>query len=637
MSKNIKIVESIIMERGMEIDIDEGWRKLINRQFGGDPGRGFSELIQNFLDGYSSDTPWENRIGEIKTTGDSISITDYGEGMNRERLKLIVTLGGTDKNNDQTKIGTFGIGFFSIFNQKLGTKKVSIITRCEDWFVELVFNVKVPGKRPEIKTMILKKTFKFSTHIKIFFDNSLSSEKCLLHAQKSLKYYPCKVIVNGHHYKSIWEVAGETGAYMFENRSCKGFLKKSTWRSRITILCKFEYIMSSGMAYLLVNRYKVKNDLRDFAEKEIPYIPDVDITINSNTLNVTISRDSFMMDDAYRQMIDVIREELFKYMLRNSPLLEDRDLILANHYVLRKKLHKYLYKDNYKGIDNPETRLLDRLVHAKVYRLNGHKDHYSLSDIKDKLSDNLPLFYSVTHTNLRWLGGDFKHDFIVLPLVCKKATAPLFFYSVFKEIYLDLINLDTVKDNTADIKALVDRGIINKSALSMTCSILGSRSLNDNEAKLLKEIDDILVENEIRTTVKNTLFIKFRKISTAFFDIERAGAVIATGLFDETGKALDEMQFQNLNYTNNSDNEGFDPEYSPDIILGLQRNHPFINQVIVSNDPNRIYYMLTFLAHELALCQKLLVPYSPFYHMTKERLATGMRKAMMNRLLNEKA
>ena len=44
------IVDSLEMRHGLDIDIDEGWRKLTSRQFGGDPGRAFGEFIQNLLD-----------------------------------------------------------------------------------------------------------------------------------------------------------------------------------------------------------------------------------------------------------------------------------------------------------------------------------------------------------------------------------------------------------------------------------------------------------------------------------------------------------------------------------------------------------------------------------------------------------
>ena len=51
-----------------------------------------------------------------------------------------------------------------------------------------------------------------------------------------------------------------------------------------------------------------------------------------------------------------------------------------------------------------------------------------------------------------------------------------------------------------------------------------------------------------------------------------------------------------------------------------------------SKDPQRAYYALTFLAHELTLCQKRLAPYSQFYHIVKERLANDMRRALMTQL-----
>jgi len=117
------IVDYVEMPHGLDIDLDEGWRKLISRQFGGDPGRAFGEFIQNVVDSYPSNTPWKKRRGEIESNEDSIAITDYGEGMARKRLILIVTLGGTDKSDDPSKIGTFGTGFFLFSIRNLEPKK----------------------------------------------------------------------------------------------------------------------------------------------------------------------------------------------------------------------------------------------------------------------------------------------------------------------------------------------------------------------------------------------------------------------------------------------------------------------------------------------------------------------------------
>ncbi|NJK86564.1 MAG: hypothetical protein HC906_11935 [Bacteroidales bacterium] len=61
--------------------------------------------------------------------------------------------------------------------------------------------------------------------------------------------------------------------------------------------------------------------------------------------------------------------------------------------------------------------------------------------------------------------------------------------------------------------------------------------------------------------------------------------------------------------------------------------HPFIHYLTEIKNPSREYYTLTYIAHELALCQKMLVPYSPFYYIVKEKLAQSMRKALMKSML----
>ena len=86
----------------------------------------------------------KKNVGAIEMGEASISITDFGEGLDRKRLRLLTTLGGTDKASDPNKIGNFGIGFVSIFNPKLETKTVRVLTCCEEENVELLFTVTDP-------------------------------------------------------------------------------------------------------------------------------------------------------------------------------------------------------------------------------------------------------------------------------------------------------------------------------------------------------------------------------------------------------------------------------------------------------------------------------------------------------------
>jgi hypothetical protein len=87
--KALKVMETMTLE--------EGCRKIIQRQFGGGPGRAFSELIQNFIDSYPSSVPWSDRKAEIDSWPTGIALTDYGEGMPLVRVRLLLTLRGTDK------------------------------------------------------------------------------------------------------------------------------------------------------------------------------------------------------------------------------------------------------------------------------------------------------------------------------------------------------------------------------------------------------------------------------------------------------------------------------------------------------------------------------------------------------------
>lgn len=635
--KNLRIIEDLELPLGMEIDLDEGWRKLISRQFRGNPGRGFSELIQNLLDSYPSDTPWEDRLGKIESGERYISIADFGEGMDRKRLKLLVTLGGTDKKDDPSKIGTFGIGFFSIFNPKLETKKVRVITKCEGNTVELVFVVEHQEKRPKISIRRLDIQIPYSTKIEVEFDNDKATEQCLEYAVSNLKYYPCRVLVNGHMFSSVWEEARNTGKYIFRKDYCEGFFRKYGLTSWITLLCKYEHLMVLTLPYLFTGGHDMKNDLRDFHRKEVPFLPETDAILNCNNLTVTISRDSFILNSAYEDMIKVLSHELLLYLGRVLDSDEvDTQLVLANQYILRDRIKQFLErKKEYDYLDKKEEmEVIRKLADAKVYRLNGKKKLFSLTDIYHKRSKEIPVFFTPNQTNLRWLGGAFKHDFIVLPTKCILHNgAPNFYDTLFEELFDEVVNLDKIIYNDEKIRELVERGIIDKSALSPVCTFVGRRKLSDAERRLLDKLDTILSHETVRNAITRNLFLPIKDIQTVFFDIKGHEAIIATGLFDLNGKAMGEQFPSNLR-PKDDDKPSSAFEVNDRILLGLCRDHPFIQYLLETEDAHLAYYTLTFLAHELALCQKLLVPYTPFYHLVKEKLAADLRRAMMQQLLS---
>ena len=121
----------ITLPRGMKVDLDEGWKKLISCQRGGDPADAVLELGQNAEDAYPQEVPLEKRRIDIVVTGHSVAFQDYGTGLSTAQIDHLLTMGGTDKAGDDTKRGRFGTGFYQIFNPALETSEVIVTTNLE--------------------------------------------------------------------------------------------------------------------------------------------------------------------------------------------------------------------------------------------------------------------------------------------------------------------------------------------------------------------------------------------------------------------------------------------------------------------------------------------------------------------------
>jgi hypothetical protein len=138
----------------------------------------------------------------------------------------------------------------------------------------------------------------------------------------------------------------------------------------------------------------------------------------------------------------------------------------------------------------------------------------------------------------------------------------------------------------------------------------------------------------IKDIISKNLQIPVDSIKPVFFTIIEEGAYLSTGLFDEHGKPISNDFTSNILEKSVDKISNILKKKKIDLFLGLNLDHPFINYLVECTSPHKEYYTLTFLAHELSLCQKMLIPYSPFYHLVKEKLAQDMRRVLMKNLLN---
>lgn len=207
--------------------------------------------------------------------------------------------------------------------------------------------------------------------------------------------------------------------------------------------------------------------------------------------------------------------------------------------------------------------------------------------------------------------------------------APNFYDELFKDIFMDTVNLDTIREDTKKIRNLVEQGIVDKKALSPSCEFIGQRKLAQQEKIFLDEMNALFHRDALREVISKNILIPVKSIKTVFFEMDQENKIISAGLFDKSGKALRDVSNLRERKENKEANRVIKPV---DLTLGIRRDHPVIVFLLQSRDIHRVYYAVTFLAHELSLCQKLLVPYSPFYHLVKERLSSAMRRVLIENL-----
>ncbi|MBN1998278.1 ATP-binding protein [candidate division KSB1 bacterium] len=620
------IKEVLELAGGISVDLIEAWPKTISRQFGGDPGRGYPEILQNSIDSYDSSVPFHARRIEIITGVKTARMIDYGSGLSPHKLQLLLTLGGTDKDEDQNTIGQFGVGFASIFNPKLGTEWVKVTTKCNGSVVRMTFIVEDPQKPPRIKVDYPKEKIKYSTCVEVKFNNPYAVKKCMGSMEKVLEYYPYAISVNGKQYESAWRRAEKQKAWMFQESYCRGFITSQSWYSNVTLLCKYERVMTMSVDGFMTGGRNMKYNLDDM--ENVPYVPNTKIVLNSDYFNLTISRDSFYLDYNWRLIKKDLEKTLKEYLGNKLDGNPNKQVVLANQYILRNEIKKYL-----RSQDDKAPLLVRKLAEAKVYQLLGDRRFYSLKDLFKKISTDTPLYYSVHKQNLQWLGGQFKHDFIVLPEHCHAGGgAPDFYGRLFGSVFIDVVNLDTVSSDPKKLQDLVQRGIVKEEHLSPKIKIVGEKMLNDREMRLLAEIGKLLTFHKVRQEIARNLCIPIRSIKPVFIDVQKTGALVSAGVLSSDGIPLSDNVISNFV----AEQKSAQPSTEVDVLLGLALNHPFIKFLVESENPYRAYYSLTFVAHELALSQRLLVPYSQFYHLVKGRIAGGIRRALIESISPDK-
>jgi hypothetical protein len=299
-------------------------------------------------------------------------------------------------------------------------------------------------------------------------------------------------------------------------------------------------------------------------------------------------------------------------------------LVLTNQYIFRLKIRSLFGQVVDKTYTFDAASVEHVLFEAKIYAIDGKKGVFSLKQIAEMKTPDLPLFFCTRLESLSWLGRRYKHDFIVLPPQTEAFDEPPdFLYKLLDGCLPGMVvNLDTIHHNPDVLKKLVEKGLVDPDLMVRDIHLQQKVQLNKEEQAFLTEMTGWMQAPEIYEAIKKNLLFPVRYIDVGFFDASREERNVLAALFDENGKLL----------IRSPGEIAVQPPMER-VFIGINSSSPLFSLLKKSKKPNRSYYMLGIIAHELVCTQKI-IPYSAkFYYLRNhvEKDIVGALKAVFVR------
>lgn len=302
--------------------VDEVFKNLVD-QFS-DPFTCLRELVQNAMDAGTEQI-------EIRTQylpdpgGVCVDIRDFGEGMDRDIIDGKLTrLFSSDKENDLTKIGKFGIGFVSVFSLK--PELVTVDTGRDGEYWRIAFDGGTDFQLFELHEPIE------GTSVKIFkllpFDDYPEFEqRCLRTVAKWCRHSGIEIIFNGESVNRPLEV----------DSVCRVDREDGLGRFNV------------GLTNSEPAPFGFYNTGLTLTEGSNDQIPGVTYKILSNHLEHTLTRDAVIVDANYHRVMsrlkEIVQEDLFLQLAEQmcgTPEQREATASVAGTY-LRNNLSKFTH------------------------------------------------------------------------------------------------------------------------------------------------------------------------------------------------------------------------------------------------------------------------------------------------------
>lgn len=284
--ENGKLIEE--REFAFTVDVKNALDLLKDYQFQ-DPHEAWRELVTNSIDSDASRID----VRVFKYGGKlNVEVKDDGCGISEKNITDLLTIGKSGKKGLE-KIGRFGLGFYSLFNEDLYPQNVFLETASADERFTLLFDKDANpdvrrGGRLDKGTRVI-----FTARDSIFSYTDYAREVRDM-ITEYCQYSKTPIIVQGHQINKPLEIPHALIERKFDSGGIEGVV---------------------GLLPALYDRYVSVMAHRIVVSDPKPFnIPGVGYMVSSDSLDLVFSRNELIQDDAYQMMKNIVRSESKKLL-----------------------------------------------------------------------------------------------------------------------------------------------------------------------------------------------------------------------------------------------------------------------------------------------------------------------------------
>lgn len=515
-----KLLEGSLIERRecmYKVDPEKAFQKLSSKQLQ-DPFDAVRELIANAIDAYEG-MGINPRI-EVNIDKDLFCLTDYGIGMDENKLRALRTLGSSDKSEDC--IGRFGIGFASLFHPLLNVSKVVVDTK-DSQHREFVFDVVEPGKKVTLEDYVIDTPVDYSTKISVVINDREVLSKIRRKLVDVVKYLPFDILFNNFPLPRLKNFGIEhyIETVRIDKNGITGFIASDPFNPdpRITVLSQnlvVENIQLTDMSW----------DIKNLARAAGSFVG----VINYDSLNLVPSRNEVQRDEKWIKLCNAVTEAAEEFILKmiddyNKIMSQKKRMELIDIFYLFNSNEGYVRHFFQCGKNKFEEKFSDRLLIKKflecpIFQVWHDPRTYSIADLKEIwLSQKKTFLCAYNEEDLDLLlKSDYKGK--VLKTSLEEGNGDL--EDKLKQIYtrkLNAIDIDNLRGDEELQERLVEKGIIDPESLTRICEYVADTNVSKNARKFIKEVRKLLNRSSVKKLfrkhgISTDIKIRFGKINS---------------------------------------------------------------------------------------------------------------------------